>query len=161
MNGRWKTLGNVAAILALGALVGCGGPVAMAELPVFPGAAELKADDSAIGTTLENNMGADAAIRNSAGIGGKTEQKGFRLPANANWAEVKSFFGEKLKASGWDTGMGPAGAMVGNVMETANASNPLFQTMLWTRDKQTLTVTMLANPSKAGEKALILSLSSY
>ena len=85
--------------LLLGA---CGSkPVTLADLPVYPGATELKPGESSIADTLKNNGQQDAAMRQAAGVGGSTTQKGFNLPADATWDQVKAFYTDKLKASGF------------------------------------------------------------
>ena len=54
--------------LLLGA---CGSkPVAIADMPVYPGATELKPGESNIADTLKTNGQQDAAMRQAAGVGG-------------------------------------------------------------------------------------------
>ena len=63
-------------------LAACGAaPSTIADLPVYPGAVELKPGESAIGDTLQGNMEQDAAMREAMGVGGSTEQRGFSLTA--------------------------------------------------------------------------------
>lgn len=143
------------------ALSACGGASSSGDLPRYPGATELQAGESAVGDTLAKNMGQDAAMRKAMGTGGKTEQLGFRLPGDASWDKVKAFYDKELKAGGWESGLGGlAGGFidVNAVMGAANQGNELFQTAMWSRGKQTLTVVMAAGPS--GQRELILSLSS-
>ena len=148
-----------AAILTICALLlaACGGspPATLADIPAFPGAAELKAGDSNIADTLANNNQADAALRAQLGTGGKTEQKGFSLPSDAKWDQIKSFYDEKLKASGWGTN-----SLVSGIMEQANQGNDLFQTANWQKDKQNVTIVMVTSPTDNAQKQLIVSLSS-
>jgi hypothetical protein len=150
-------------MLALSMLLSaCGSkPVALADLPVYTGATELKPGESNIADTLQSNGQQDAAMRQAVGTGGSTEQKGFDLPAEATWDQVKSFYTDKLKASGWNEGMGgPAGSMASDIMNQANAGNELFQTALYSKDKQTLTVIRVADPTDTSKVQLILSLST-
>ena len=79
------------AVLAVCLIVlpGCGGSVTSGDLPTYPGAVDLKAGASGIGNTLAQNMKQDAALRQAMGTGGKIEQRGFTLPAEATWEQVK------------------------------------------------------------------------
>jgi hypothetical protein len=141
----------------------CGGRASAGDLPRFPGATELKAGESAIGNTLAQNMKQDAAMRQALGAGGKTEQSGFKLPGDATWEQVKSFYDKELRASGWESGLGSiAGGFVdiNAVMGAANQGNDLFQTAMWSKGKQTLTVAMITNPRDKKQRELLLSLSS-
>lgn len=144
-------------------LGGCGGsaPATIADLPTYPGAVELKPGESVIGDTLEQNMQQDAAMRESMGLGGSTEQRGFSLPADADWAAVKGFYTEQLKAAGWQEGMGgPGGNMASQMMEQANQGNDLFQTTMFSKGKQVLTVVRVASPTDPDTVELVLSLST-
>jgi hypothetical protein len=143
-------------------LAACGSkPVAMADLPVYPGATALKPGESNIADTLKNNGQQDAAVRQAAGVGGSTEQKGFDLPTEATWDQVKTFYTDKLKAGGWAEGMGgPGGNIASQMMAQANQGNDLFQTTIFSKDKQTLTVIRVADPIDKSKVQLILSLSS-
>lgn len=149
----------IAAVITV--LSACGGASSSGDLPRYPGATELKAGESVVGDTLAKNMDQDAAVRKAMGAGGKTEQLGFRLPGDATWDKVKAFYDKELRASGWESGLGGvAGGFIdiNAVMGAANQGNELFQTAMWSRGKQTLTVVMAAGPS--GQRELILSLSS-
>ncbi len=142
-----------------------GGAVAIGDLPVYPGATELKEGESNIGDTLAQNMEQDAAMRQAMGAlgSGKVEQKGFQLPADATWDQVKSFYSKELEGAGWSSGLGGiAGSMVdvNAMMEAANQGNELFQTAIWSKSKQNLTVVMVTDPTDQTQKQLIFSLSS-
>ncbi len=144
-------------------LPGCGGSVTSGDLPAYPGASELKAGESTIGSTLSQNMKQDAAVRQAMGVGGKIEQRGFKLPADATWEQVKSFYDKELKAGGWESGLGGAAGDfvdINAVMGAANQGNDLFQTAIWSKGKQTLTVAMIADPTDRKRQELVLSLSS-
>ncbi len=149
------------ALVAGAFLVACGGAAKLADLPVYTNATELKAGESTIGDTLNKNMAQDKAMREAVGVGGKTEQRGFKLPADATWDQVKAFYTEKLKADGWSEGMGGIGGnLVNNVMSEVNKSNDMVQTALFSKGNQTLTVLRAVNPTNASEVELILSLST-
>jgi hypothetical protein len=150
-------------VLFLLSLTACGGTTTFGDLPAYPGATELKVGKSAIGDTLAKNMEQDAAMRQAMGAGGKTEQKGFMLPPEATWEQVKNFYDKELKASGWESGLGgmASGLVdINAVMGVANKGNGLFQTALWSKGKQTLTVAMVISPTDRKRRELILSLSS-
>jgi hypothetical protein len=140
-------------------------PATAADIPVYPGATGQAAGESAMGDTLANNMEQDAAIKQALGAmggGGKLEQKGFQLPSEATWDEVKSFYSKELEAAGWTSGVGGIASSfidVNAVMEAANEGNDLFQTALWSKDKQTLTIVMVTDPTDETSKQLIFSLS--
>jgi hypothetical protein len=144
-------------LLVLALLTACGGspPATVATMPVFPGATELKEGESTIADTLGQNNASDAAMREAMGVGGSTEQKGFRLPADATWDSVKSYYDEQLKGQGWQTN-----SMIDSAMAQANAGNDVFRTANWQKGSQNLTVVMLTLPTDATQKELIVSLSS-
>jgi hypothetical protein len=150
-------------VVLLMVLFACGGNASAGDLPRFPGATELKAGASTIGNTLAKNMKQDAAMRQAMGAGGKTEQFGFQLPGDATWEQVKGFYEKELKAGGWESGLGGvAGGIVdiNAVMGAANQGNDLFQTAMWSKGKQTLTVAMVTNPTDKKQQELILSLAT-
>lgn len=143
-------------------LAACGGgAVAIGDLPVYTDARELKAGESTVGDTLKNNMEQDKALRDAIGTGGKTEQRGFKLPADASWDKVKAFYTDKLKADGWSEGAGGiAGNIVSDVMNQVNSSNEMFQTALYSKGNQTLSIVRVVNPVDTADVELILSLST-
>jgi hypothetical protein len=165
-----KRILTISAWLALSAFVlalaacGGGGPATVGSLPVFPGAQELKAGDNPIGTTLANNGAQDQAMRKSMGVGGKTEQKGYKLPADATWDAVKSFYEKELKSAGWDSGLGGVAGQFADVNAMMNAGNQgndmVPHSILFSKSTQTLTVIMQTLPLGDKEKHLILSLST-
>lgn len=149
---------TLAVIIMLFLLASCAGAPATAslnDLPMYPGAVELKPGESTLADTLANNNQADTAIRGNLGTGGKTEQRGFHLPADSSWNAIKAFYDEKLKADGWATN-----SMVSGIMEQANQGNDIFQSANWQRGKQNVTVIMLTAPIDKSQKELIISLSS-
>lgn len=155
----------VLTLLACNSLLPFGGTsaVAMSDLPAYPSAVELKPGESVIGDTLADNEAQDAALRQAAGVGGQTEQRGFQLPAEATWDQVKGFYDKELTAAGWQSGLGGIAnnfVDVDAVLEQTNQSNEAFQTAIWSKGKQTLSVVMITNPTDATKKELILSLST-
>ncbi len=163
---KTKTLFASLVVLAVSLVVltACGGgATAIKDLPVYTGATELKPGESTVGDTLSKNMQQDAALRQAMGAGGKTEQAGFKLPADATWDQVNAFYGKELKAAGWSSGLGGiAGSFVdlNAVMQTANQGNDLFKIAVWSKDKQTLSVVMTTGPTDSMDKELLLSLST-
>ncbi len=157
----------VLTLLACNSILPFGGSaVAIKDLPAYTGATELKEGESNIGNTLAKNMEQDAAIKKAMGNlggGGKLEQRGLQLPAEATWEQVKSFYDKQLGDSGWKSGLGGlAGGLVdvNAVMGAANQDNDLFQTAIWSKDKQTLTLVMITDPTDKTQKQLIMSLST-
>jgi hypothetical protein len=147
-------LGMLAAALLIAA---CGGGQAatLGDIPAYPGAVELQAGASTIADTLASNNQADAAMRQQLGVGGSTEQKGYSLPRDTSWEQVKGYYDEQLKAAGWGTN-----SMVSGIMEQANQGNELFRTANWQKGGQNVTVVMLTSPTDAAQKELVISLSS-
>ncbi|MBI4675815.1 MAG: hypothetical protein HY741_29600 [Chloroflexi bacterium] len=149
---RQFTLFAVALLAVLLALSACGSPPAtMNDIPAYPGATAL---DPNIANTLAKNMQQDAALRQSMGVGGKIEQKGYSVPKDATWDQVKGFYADKLKGAGWETN-----SMVSNIMAQANAVNTADQTEMWKKGNQTLTLILPNDPTK-NEKQLLLSLAT-
>lgn len=138
-------------------LTACGQPAAatLADIPAYPGATELKPGESVTGSTLDQNNQTDALIRSQAGVGGKTEQKGYALPSETTWDQVQGFYNEKLSAAGWGTN-----SMVTGIMAQANTGNDLFKTANWQKGSQNVTVVMVTSPTDSSKKELIVSLSS-
>jgi hypothetical protein len=157
MTTRLKLFAAVLTLFALFALTACGGsaPAALTDIPAYPGATELKPGESVLGDTLAQNNQGDAALRGQLGVGGSTDQKGYRLPSEATWDEVKGFYDEKLQAGGWSSN-----SLVSGIMDQANQGNDLFRSANWQRGQQNVTVIMLMSPTDADQKELVVSLSS-
>lgn len=164
MNTLTKIKTLAIAALSVAMMTACGGGGAAMEikdLPVYPGATELKPGESRIAETLQKNMEQDAQIRNAVGSGGKTEQKGFKIPADASWDKVKTFYTDKLKATGWSEGIGgPGGAIANNVLNQVNAQNSAFQNTIYSKGNQTLAVFRMADPTDKSSVVVIASLST-
>ncbi|HWQ14384.1 MAG TPA: hypothetical protein VNL77_16410 [Roseiflexaceae bacterium] len=145
------------ALLAALALAACGAskPATLDDIPAYPGATVLQPGESRLADTLAQNNQTDAALRGQLGVGGKTEQRGYSLPADVSWPQVKGFYDERLKAGGWTTN-----SMVSSIMEQANQGNELFQTANWQKGSQNVTVVMMTSPMDPAVKELIVSLAS-
>lgn len=160
-----KILLFVALVVALLSICACSKSksVEIADIAVYPDAVELDPGGNTIADSLVNNMEQDAALRQSIGIGGDVEQKGFALPKDATWDQVKAFYEKELKDAGWSSGLGGvAGEFVdvNDLMATANTGNDLFQTLMWSKDKQNLSLVMVTDPTDSSQKVLLLSLST-
>lgn len=166
---------SIKSIVSLGAalvmLSACGGakPATMADMPTYPGATELKPGESTLANTLANNVAQNDQLKQAmGGAGTKIDQKGFKLPAAATWADVSKFYEDKLKGMGFAAGLGGtggiAGGLVGNltdkVMQQVNQGNDLFQTAMYSKDKQVFTVIMLTDPTDKTKKELVTSLNT-
>jgi hypothetical protein len=143
-------------------LSACGSKaVAISDLPLFPNATALQPGDDPVADTLANNAEQDASLRANIGVGGSVEQKAFRLPEGTDWTAVKSFFDGELDSAGWDSGVGGvAGGLASDILESANTGNELFQTSIWSKGKQNLTVMRVADATNPTQPYLILSLST-
>ena len=143
-------------------LAACGGdPATVSDIPTYPDAAALQPGEDPIADTLINNMEQDASLRANIGAGGSIEQMAYSLPAGTTWDQVKSFYDKELDAAGWDSGMGgPGGNLAGNIMESVNTGNDLFQMASWNKDKQILTLVRNVNPTDESQVYLIMSLNT-
>ncbi|MEN8154571.1 MAG: hypothetical protein ABFR75_11175 [Acidobacteriota bacterium] len=152
---------SIVVVTGLFLMFACGGSViSLADIPVFPGAEELKAGESDLGNTLKNNMEADKKVRESMGplaAKGSVEQKGFSLPAKSQWKDIKDFYDKELTSLGWKSGLGGVAGKFVDVNKAMNAGgNKLAKTIIYSRGKQTLTIVMVTTP----KKHIILSLST-
>lgn len=149
-------------IFAAAILSACGSKaVEISDLPVFPNATALQPGDDPIADTLANNAEQDAALRGNIGIGGSVKQQAYRLPEGTSWDDVKSFFNGELDSAGWDQGLGGiAGNIAGDALESANAGNEYFQTTIYSKGKQNLTVFRMVDATNPDQPYLILSLAS-
>lgn len=143
-------------------LAACGAkPATIADLPVYPNATALNPGDDPVADTLVQNMAQDAQIRTSAGVGGSIEQKAFRVGADASWDAVNKFFTDELTGNGWQSGMGgPGGDIANDIMNQVNTDNDLFQTTIFSKGKQSLTIVRMTDPSNPEAVYLILSLAT-
>ena len=143
-------------------LAACGGGAAtMNDIPPYPDATALEPGVDPVADTLVDNMAQDAQIRSSVGASGQIEQKAYRLPAGATWEQVESFYNDKLGSEGWKNGLGGiAGNIAGDVMSSVNQSNDMFQTGIWSKDKQTLSIIRVSDGAAEESFFLILSLAT-
>ena len=148
--------------LLLFVLAACGSPTAtLNDIPAVSGATELVSGEDPIADTMVQNMQQDAQLRTQIGVGGSIEQKAYRLPVDTSWDKVKSFYATTLEGDGWTSGLGGAGGdLASGIMDSANAANPLFQTAVWSRGKQNLTVIRTVDPTNEEDVFLMLSLAS-
>ncbi len=150
---------SLLALLALSAcsMIGGGGnPVGINDIPAYPGATELKAGDSTLANTLANNSQQITALSQSAGAGGKTDQKGYALPSDATWDAIKKFYDDKLKSAGWSE----PNSMVSGILSQVNTQNDAFQTTVYQRGNQTLSVIRVMMDPTSKQATLIFSLST-
>ncbi|HNB52906.1 MAG TPA: hypothetical protein PK530_13235 [Anaerolineales bacterium] len=149
-------------LLVVFVLAACGAkPVTIADLPVYPNATALNPGDDPVADTLVQNMAQDAQIRTSVGVGGSIEQKAFRITSDASWDAVNKFFTDELTGNGWESGMGgPGGDIAGDILNQVNADNDVFQTAIFSKGKQSLTIMRVADPTNPDSLYLILSLAT-
>jgi hypothetical protein len=155
----------LAAVLVISACGGSSKPITLADVPAYPGATELQPGSSQLAAVLANNGAQAAQISQAAGVNSKVEQKGYTLPAAATWDAVSTFFNDKLKAMGFAQGV-PGGSQAGsanNILSAAlaqqNQANSGLKMAMYSKDKQTLTIMMLTDPTSA-TPTLVLSLNS-
>jgi hypothetical protein len=145
-------------VFLLGALVllwalACGGssaaPVAMADVPVYSGAAPVERGGNvmvdAIVESLEESAG------DMASEGGAIETGLYSLPAGATWADVKSFYDAELADTDWEP-----------EPEFTDESEA-FSSTGWTRgsgaNEQALLVMVVADPLEGGAYMVTMLLS--
>lgn len=124
------------------------GAATLASIAAPDGATEL---DANVAKTLGNNNAASAILSAQLGTGGKTEQKGYDLPADADWNNIKSFYDGKF--GDWDKN-----SQLASALDAVNSSNPLFKIANWQKDGQNVSVIMITDPIDATKKQLIVSL---
>jgi hypothetical protein len=137
-------------------MLGGSSPVGIGDIPAYPGATELKAGDSTLANTLAKNSQQITALGQSAGAGGKTDQKGYSLPANATWDAVKKFYDDKLKSTGW----AEPNSTVSGILSQVNTANDAFQTVVYSRGNQSLSVIRVMIDPTTKQTVLIFSLTT-
>lgn len=149
-------------LFAMMLLAACGAKaVAIADIPAYPGATQLNPGDDPVADTLAQNMKQDAELRTGLGVGGSIEQMAYKLPADASWDAVSKFYTDELTGDGWKAGMGgPGGDLAGDIMNQMNEGNDLFQTTIFSKGKQTLTIVRQADPINPSSIYLIFSLAT-
>ncbi len=161
MNLNSKLFMCLVVLTGLSLIFGCNeSNISLADLPVCQGATELKADNSKLANTLQNNMETDKEIRQSMGplaVKGSVEQKGFSFPAKSQWKDIELFYNNQLTSMGWRIGLGGIAGKFVDVNQAINAGgNKLSKTAIYSKGKQTLTIMMLSSP----DKYMLLSLST-
>ena len=156
-------------LAALWVLPGCGGdkPVDMAEIPTYPQARVLGADESAVDDTLAKKIEQDAIMRkmmSTVSAGAALEQKNYELPQNANWDGVLDFYEAEIIQAGWQNASGVT-RKVANLSPIFSSGGPAtdpFQSMLYVKGKQLLALVMVTLPADEDNpeeyKELIVSL---
>lgn len=131
-----------------------GQPIAISELPTYPGATELNAGQSKVIDPLFAPAQRETPPFIGLGIEVEKSQRNFRVPKEASFADIKSFYSDKLLAGGWRED--PA------MREFTNSANAVMQNMqgaIWVRVDQTLLVVLATDPA-TGEKELTLSMAT-
>jgi hypothetical protein len=162
MKTRAPVLLIVILMIAAVVLSACGSKaLEIGDLPAYPEAVALQPGDDPVADTLANNAVQDQAVRSNLGVGGSVVQQAYRLPEGTTWEQVKSFFDGEMDSAGWESGLGGvAGSFAGDVLESANAGNELFQTTIYSKDKQNLTIFRMADVANPAQPYLILSLAT-
>lgn len=152
----------VMALVMIFSLAACGAkPDTADNIPVYPGATVLKPGDDPIADTLAKNMEQDASLRAGMNLGGKIEQRSFKLPADASWDAVKKYYDEQLLAAGWKSGTGGIGGDIAQqALEAANGASDMMKMTMYSKGKQTLTIFRLMADPTATQPYLIFSLNS-
>lgn len=146
-------------------LVGCGvpsggrviggQPVSINELPTYPDAVELKVGESKVIDPLFGPAQRETPPFIGLGIEVLKNERTFRVPPDTTFAQVKSFYADKLQSAGWreDPAMRVYTSQV-------NESSPLLQGAIWVRVDQTLLIALASDPTNGG-KEVTLSLATH
>lgn len=155
----------VVAILALVSFAACsvqsggrvigGQPVAITELPTYPGATELKASESKIIEPIFGPAQRETPPFIGLGIEVDKSQRDFRVPNDTTFNQIKAFYADKLQAGGWR--QDPAMRVF---TDNANEQTTNIQGAIWVRVDQTLLIVLARNPD-TGDKELTLSLATH
>ncbi len=132
-----------------------GQPVQIGELPTYPGSNEIASTASQIIGPLFNAAQQEPPPFIGLGIEVDKANRIFGVPKETTFADVKSFYADKLQSAGWreDSGM--------RVLTTQlNATNPNLQGAIWVRVDQTLMIVLATDPA-TGNKEVMLSLATH
>jgi hypothetical protein len=146
-------LASACSVPSGGRVIG-GQPVQIGEIPTYPGTNEIAASKSQIIGPLFNAAQQEPAPFIGLGIEVEKAQRTFTSPKETTFADIKSFYADKLQSAGWreDGGM--------RILTTQmNATNPNLQGAIWVRVDQTLLI-VLATDTASGDKELMLSLAT-
>jgi hypothetical protein len=162
MNRNFSLKFVVAILVMAFLLAACGSKtVTIEDIPAFTGATALVPGEDPVADTLIQNMEQDAQLRTQVGVGGSIEQKAYRLPADASWDAVKSFYADALEGDGWESGLGgPGGDLASGIMDSVNTGNEFFQTAIWSRGDQNITIIRNIDPTNAENVMLMMSLAT-
>ncbi len=157
-------IGIILTIIVL-ALAGCsapsggrvigGQPVAISELPTYPGADELSVGESTIIDPLFGEAQQEPPPFIGLGIEVERSQRTFRVPSATTFADIKSFYADKLQSAGWREDP------VMRVFTTRlSETSPTLQGGIWVRVDQTLLIVLASDPAGA-TKEVTLSLATH
>ncbi len=132
-----------------------GQPILIAELPAYPGSVELDPGESQVIDPLFKQAQQEPLPFIGLGIEVVKNQRTFRIPKETTFADIKSFYADKLQAGGWRED--PAMRIFTN---QANAANPNLQGAIWVRVDQTLLIALATDPTN-GNKEVMLSLALH
>lgn len=131
-----------------------GQPMAISELPTYPGATELKASESKIVEALFGAAQRETPPFIGLGIEVDKAQRDFSVPKETTFEDIKSFYVDKLRAYGWRED--PAMRVF---TDNANTNAKNMQGAVWVRVDQTLLIVLASGAT--GEKELTLSLATH
>lgn len=131
-----------------------GQPIAISELPTYPGATELSAGESKVIDPLFGPAQRETPPFIGLGIEVEKAQRNFRVPRETTFADVKAFYSDKLLAGGWRED-----AAMREFTDNANAQAKNMQGAIWVRVDQSLLL-VLATDAATGEKEVTLSVAT-
>lgn len=132
-----------------------GQPIAISELPTYPGAVELSAGESQVIDALFGPAQRETPPFIGLGIEVDKSQRNFRVPPETTFADIKAFYADKLLAGGWRED-----AAMREFTNNANSQVKNMQGAIWVRVDQSLLM-VLATDSTTGEKELTLSIATH
>lgn len=149
----WVALIVACSVPAGGRVIG-GEPIVISELPTYPGASELGANESTIIDPIFAPAQRETPPFIGLGIQVIKTQKNFRVPKETTFRDVKAFYSDKLLAGGWRED-----AAIREFTNNANRQSENLQGAIWVRVDQTLLIALATDPN-SGEKEMTLSLAT-
>lgn len=131
-----------------------GQPIAISELPTYPGAVELNASESKVIDPLFGPAQKETPPFIGLGIEVIKTQRNFRVPQETTFADIKKFYADKLLAGGWRED-----AAMRVFTNNANQTSQNLQGAIWVRVDQTLLIAMATDGN--GDKEVTLSLATH
>lgn len=131
-----------------------GQPVAISELPTYPGATELSAGQSKIIDPLFAPAQRETPPFIGLGIEVEKSQRNFSVPPETKFADIKAFYSDKLLAGGWRED-----AAMREFTNSANTAMQDLQGAIWVRVDQTLLIVLATDPT-TGQKEVTLSMAT-